>query len=116
MGGFDHRSGSGFVAAKKGDYHDAIDKRKARVHLLVHETTGALSQYSAKRLRFLGRQAERTGCDGTDYRNTGTYSFVMHYAQRISAACVMYGAKNTLKTIRIAVRKRARRAASGGAE
>ena len=80
MGRFNHKLGSGFVPAAKGDYHDALRNRKARVHLLVHETTGAFSPYAAMRLRRLGRLAVENGVDGTDYTRSYTArSFVPYY-------------------------------------
>ena len=40
------------------------------------------------------------GTDGTDYSRSYTAkSFVPHYAQRISTACVMWGADGILKGI-----------------
>ena len=51
------------------------------------------------------------GTDGTDYTRSFTArSFVPHYAQRISTACVMYGAEGILKGIRKASHTRLRRA------
>ena len=46
------------------------------------------------------------GGDGTDYRNTGTGSFLEHYSQRLSAACVMHGAAEGLKAINRAAKNR----------
>ena len=47
MGPFDHREGSGYVPYHRGDYYDAIENGKARVHLLVHEATfGGMSPYA----------------------------------------------------------------------
>lgn len=34
MGSFNHKTGAGYVAAKRGDYRDAIEKRKGRVHVV----------------------------------------------------------------------------------
>ena len=74
------------------DYADAIINRKARVHLLAHETSGAFSAYAARRLRRLGRVARALGIDGTDYAASYTAaSFVSYYAQRITSACVLNG-------------------------
>ena len=50
-GRFDHASGTGHVPCHAGDYVDAIQNRKAAVHLLVHETLGGMCSYSARRLR-----------------------------------------------------------------
>ena len=97
-GKFNHADGSGYVAPHAGDYRDAINNRKATVHLLTHEATmGSMSPYAARRLRRLARDASDNGTDGTDYTRSYTArSFVPHFAQRISTACVMEGAKGIL--------------------
>ena len=46
-----------------------------------------------------GRDAAQHGSYGTDYRNTGTSSFLEHYTQRLSAVNVMHGAAERLKAI-----------------
>ena len=46
------------------------------------------------------------GSDGTDYRNTGTSSFLEHFSQRLSAANVMHGAAEGLKAINRAAKDR----------
>jgi hypothetical protein len=100
-GRFKHQDGSGFVPAAEGDYRDALRNRKARVHLLVHETTGAFSPYAALRLRRLGRLAAERGTDSTDYTRSYTArSFVPHFSQSICSACIMHGAEGILKGIR----------------
>ena len=114
MGRFDHSNGAGFVAPHQGDYRDAINNRKASVNLLVHESaTGAMSPFAARHLRRLGRAAATEGCDGTDYTHSYTArSFVPHFGQRISTACVMYGAEGILKGVRKKSHDRLRRAAA----
>ena len=90
MGPYDHHNGTGFVAAHGGDYRDAIRNRKAKVHLIVHETFGGFSRYGARHLRRLGRDAAVNGCDATDYTRSYTAnSFVSYYSQYISSVCVM---------------------------
>ena len=88
-----------------------IINRKATVHLLVHEATlGSMSPYAARRLRRLARDAADNGTDGTDYTRSYTArSFVPHFAQRISSACVMEGAKGILKCVRKASHAHLRR-------
>ena len=91
---FNHTTGAGYVKATplpgcKGaaDYADAIVNRKARVHLLAHETSGAFSAYAARRLRRLGRVARALGIDGTDYATSYTASsFVSYYCNARSAS------------------------------
>ena len=39
-GAFDHTTGEGFVARHDGDYHDAINHRKANVKLVLHGALG----------------------------------------------------------------------------
>ena len=62
----------------------------ACVRLLVHETSGGMSDYSAKYLRKLARDALDIGFDVTAYQLSYTArSFVPYFAQRISNAIVM---------------------------
>ena len=99
---FDHRDGSGFVPGNmhKAHYRDAILNRKALVRLLVHETSGGMSDYAAKYLRKLARDALDVGPDVTAYMLSYTArSFVPYYAQRISHAIVMHGAAGVHKGI-----------------
>ena len=115
-GRYNHETGTGFVPAHEGDYRDAINNRKARVVLLVHETSGAFSPDAALYLRRLGRLAAENGVDPTDYSRSYTASsFVPHYAQSICSACVMHGADGILKGIRKASHARLRRAVAGQA-
>ena len=93
QGAFNHTTGSGFVPAHDGDYVDAIKNRKATVKLLAHETFGGMSPFASRHLRRLGRAAEESGCDPTDYSRSYTArSFVPYYAQRLSSASVINGA------------------------
>ena len=66
-GAFDHATNTGHVPEVDGDYADAIKNRKARVHLLSHETSGGMLPYAAMRLRRLARAAAALGNDPTDY-------------------------------------------------
>ena len=60
-----------------------------------------MSPYAARQLRHLARLASELGCDGTDYTRSHTArSFVPHFAQRLSAACVMHGAEGILAGFR----------------
>ena len=84
-------------------YWDAIEHRKSRVHLLVHEASfGGMSPYTAMRLRRLGRLATARGTDKKiDYTRSYTAAvFVTYFAQRLSAACVMYGAESILGALK----------------
>ena len=56
--------------------------------------------FSARRLRRLARDAATNGYDATDYTLSSTArSFVSFYAQRISSAIVMNGARGILDGI-----------------
>ena len=71
---------------------------------------GGMSPAAAGRLRRLARDAAAGGSDGTDYTRSYTArSFVPYYAQRLSAACVMWGAEGILKGIRSQTHARLRR-------
>ena len=115
-GRFNHSDGSGFVAPharRRLQYRDAINNRKATVHLLVHEATlGSMSPYAARRLCRLALDASDNSTDGTDYTRSYTARpFVPHFAhKRISTACVMEGAKGILKSVRKKSHARLRRA------
>ena len=62
---------------------------------------GGMSAYAGRRLRFKGREAKASGADATDYSTSPTArSFVPFYAQRLSAACVLNGARNIQKSIK----------------
>ena len=95
--------------------HDAIENGKAAVHLVTLEAgLGGMSPYAARRLRRKGRDAAESGADPTDYTASPTArSFVPYYAQRLSAACVLYGARAILKSLkRMAARRRSATAAA----
>ena len=111
-GDFNHQTGDGWVASNmdKAHYRDARCNKKAKVHLLVHETSGGMSQYGARRLRRLGRDAFESGQDATDYNLSYTArSFVPYYAQRMSNAIVINGAQGILNGINKMRRDRLRR-------
>ena len=96
-GKFNHATGVGHVPYHSGDYEDAIKNRKARVWLLSHETLGGMSPATSRLFRRLGREAARSGTDGTDYTKSYTArSYVPYYAQKISGAIVMNGAQGIL--------------------
>ena len=103
MGAFDHSNGAGFVARHDGDYSDAIKNGKANVQLLVHDGDACPMQpatFATPRVcchRPPTRQ--RDGAPTTYSRSYTAKSFVPHYAQRISTACVMWGADGILKGI-----------------
>ena len=60
-----------------------------------------MSPYAARRLRRLGRDAKASGVDPTDYTTSpSARSFVPYYAQRLSAANVLYGASAIQKSLK----------------
>ena len=113
LGPFNHRDGTGHVQARRGDYYDAIENRKARVCLVSFEAgLGGFNAYSARRLRRKGREAQAHGSDPTDYTaSPSARSFVPYYTQRLSTTCVMAGARGIQKSLKSATAKRRRVAA-----
>ena len=64
---FNRHTGAGYVAARDGDYRDAIAK-KHPTHLLLVETTGALSPSLARIIERLAAQSREKGAiDHTAY-------------------------------------------------
>ena len=86
----DRRTGEGRVHARDGDYADAL-KKGHRVHLLVSESTGALSRAVTTLLSCLAKAVRAPeGHDSTVY-GTGrasTKSFYTHHVAAISSAIV----------------------------
>ena len=113
LGKFSHADGTGHVPAQRGDYYDCIENRKALLHLVCLEAgLGGLSPYAARRLRRKAREAKAGGSDATDYTISPTArSFVPFYAQRLSAACVLNGARAIQKSLKS---KAVRRPLGGG--
>ena len=101
QGPMDHASGKGWVAAKKGAYHDALTKKRSRVVPAVVESTGGQCPALRAQMRRLEGRAKGAGAsDRTNYGRTraSARSYLVHHTQRISLAAVMYDA--------IAIRKR----------
>ena len=85
---YDRTAGVGYVAAHRGDYADALSKRKTVV-LFVVETSGAVCTRGVRLLGHLARQVRRKGAtDGTVYgtHRFSTRSFFLHHLTNISAA------------------------------
>lgn len=60
-----------------------------------------LPDRSQWRLRRKGREAKESGADPTDYTTSPTArSFVPFYAQRLSTACVLNGARSIQKSLK----------------
>ena len=85
---FDRATGAGYVAARDGDYRDAIAK-KHPTHLLLVETTGALSPSLASLAWRLAAQSREKGAiDHTAYglERRSPKEFATHHIAAISAA------------------------------
>ena len=83
------------MAAKKGDYHDALVNKRSRVIPAVIESTGGLSPPLRAQMRCLEGRAKGAGAsDRTKYGSTraSARSFMVHHTQRISLAAVKYDA------------------------
>ena len=92
----DRRTGEGRVHARDGDYADAL-KKGHRVHLLVSESTGALSPDVIRLLRELAKTAQGTsGHDSTVYglSRASPKSFFPHHLAAISSAIVCADARS----------------------
>ena len=102
LGEYQHKDGTGHVAAHRGDYYDCIENRKAQLHLVTFEAgLGGLLPYGARRLRRNGRKAKESGVDPTDYTvSPMARSFVPFYSQRLSTCCVMNGARAIQKSLK----------------
>ena len=109
-GDFNHQTGDGYVESNmdKAHYRDArrnneqeSKRSKSQPPDLVHETSGGMSPFRARRLRRLGREAAALGHDATDYNRSYTRarSFVPYYAQRMSNAIIINGAQGILNGI-----------------
>ena len=79
-----------------------------RVSRLSREQIWKKKAKKRRRLRFKGREAKASGLDPTDYSLSPTArSFVPFYTQRLSADCVLNGAKAIQKSLkRATVRRR----------
>ena len=89
----DRRTGVGRVEACDGSYADGLRKGR-RVHLLVSETTGALSPAVISLLKAMARSAKSvTGYDSTPYgqSRSSPRTFFAHHAAALSCAIVYDG-------------------------
>ena len=85
---FDRATGTGYVAAHRGLYGDAL-RKGSPVHLCVVETAGAIGATLERIVRLLGQQARAAGAtDNTRYGTSrlSTQSFVAHHLGQISTA------------------------------
>ena len=85
---FNRHTGAGYVAVRDGNYRDAIAK-KHPTHLLLVETTGALSPPLARIIERLAAQSREKGAiDHTAYglERRSPKEFATHHIAAISAA------------------------------
>ena len=82
---FDHATGTGWVQARDGDYHDAIHVKGNTVVALIANPFGGVTRTVERLVR---RLAKVPGMDGTKYGEHSLPSFFAHHAAAISMACV----------------------------
>lgn len=101
-GPFNHSTGKGWVAERRGDYHDALIHKRSKVTPFIVETTGGIAPESRAALRRLARRAKAKGArDRSSYGSTriSPRSFLTHHTQQIVKGVVMYDALNIMQQI-----------------
>ena len=87
-GPFSHVSGTGYVQARPGDYHDALHVKKNTVIAIIADPMGGVTHASFKQLIRWATDA-KNGRDATVY---GLYephgAFFAHHAAALSIAAV----------------------------
>ena len=86
---FDHATGMGRVAAKRGLYHDCIHVKRNTLLLLISEVYGGIN---GRGQRFLTRLAHTAGSasDAVYYDRAGRMvSFYVHHSRKISCAAAV---------------------------
>ena len=84
-----HATGLGYVAHRPGDYSDAIDNKKLKVHMLLMESLGGIAPGG---VAYLGKLAgladpETPGSrDSTAYTCWSAPTFMSHHGMCLSAA------------------------------
>ena len=89
-------TGTGAIAAVKGDYHDAIHTKRTTVVLLLHNIFGGFAPWAVRHLKAL---AARKIDDRTEYESWAAADFPTYHAQRISAAIITGDARRCLNRI-----------------
>ena len=88
---FDHTTGEGWIATRRGDYHDALHVKHNIVRLLLVEASGGVAPMGRRAIRALHQRARLKGAhDGTRYSRLriAPQSFARHHTQRlVLAAC-----------------------------
>ena len=99
---FDHSTGAGWVAGRRGDYYDALVNKRSKVVPFIVESYGGIAPHSRAAIRRLARRATAKGArDRTIYGETriSTRSFYTHHVQRIVKNVVYYDALNIIEQI-----------------
>ena len=103
MRAFCRATGKGYFPPHQGEYRDALTNRKARVRLLVHDSsTGGMAPRTASRLHRLYHLSVAAGdTDMTNYDDKLHFerAFVPHFAYRMATASVMNAAKGIHQVI-----------------
>ena len=92
----------GWVAERRGDYHDALFNKRSKVVPFIIECYGGIAPHSRSALRRLARRAKTKGSqDRTRYGSArvSPRSFLTHHSQRIVKNVVMYDALNILDQV-----------------
>ena len=94
---FDHATGRGWTAQRRGDYDDALHIKNNAVVPFIVEATGGIAPRGERALKFAARRASsvKHGRDGTRYSKIRRgISYLAHHMQTISAAAVIGDAAN----------------------
>ena len=94
---WDPSRGNGAVTARKGDYDDALRRKRNAVILFLVELSGALSPPAKRHLRWLAARAKRR--DTTPYESWAAAAFMAYWIQRLSAAIVGGDARRGLTAL-----------------
>ena len=103
---WDRVNGTGYVAARDGDYADAIDVKRFPVRLFMSESYGTVSKASAKYIGWLYRDARKQRLpDTTVYgsHRASPRSFFVHHLTAISHAIVVAEALSIIAAARCMV-------------
>ena len=101
-GPFDHKTGTGWVKARKGHYHDAIAVKRLRVILILVEALGGITPRARSAIYALAERVQgKSAIDRTKYGRTraSPRSFFVHHTQQLTTAAVIWDAKAIRKAI-----------------
>ena len=121
-GPLDHSTGRGYVAVRRGDYHDAIVNKKNTVILVHVEPLGGIAPETMREIYRLGERCKGGGVrDRTKYGHTrvGPKDYFNFHVQALSMAAVKSNSDailmqfNRCKSRRRALARRVRGAPKG---